>query len=59
MAEKMTIRVGGRILQVDRFENGIPVVKATAEEVKRADGGQDVVVHVPTYSIGTEQHNPQ
>ncbi len=55
MAEKMTIRIGGRLVEIDRFVNGIPVIKATAEEIKHPDGRQDVVVHVPCLKLAAEQ----
>lgn len=42
----MKAKIGDKIVEV---ENG--VVKATAEEIPRADGGVDVVVHIPCLQI--------
>lgn len=52
--EKLTIRIGGKLVQVDRIENGIPVIKATAEEIRHPDGRQDVIVHVPCLNLRTK-----
>lgn len=56
--ERMTIRIGGKLVQVDRIENGIPVIRATAEEIRRPDGTQDVIVHVPCLNLGGKTINP-
>lgn len=53
--EKVRIRIGGRLIEVDHFENGIPVIKAHAEEIKRPDGSQDVIVHVPCLSLESKR----
>ena len=42
----MKVRIGDKVVEV---ENG--VIKATAEEIPRSDGGMDVVVHVPCLQI--------
>jgi hypothetical protein len=55
--EKMKIRIGGRLVEVDRIENGIPVIKAKAEEIKRPDGSQDVIIHVPCLTMAAKQEN--
>ena len=47
----MEMKIGDKWVTVDRIENGVPVIKATTETVKRPDGGTDVVVHVPCLSI--------
>ena len=46
-----TLRIGDKVVQVDRYENGVPVIKAEAQEIKRPDGTQDVVVTVPCLRI--------
>jgi len=48
-----TMRIGNRFVEVDRIENGLPVIKATSEVIPREDGRQDVVVRVPALTIGT------
>jgi len=53
--EKLKIRIGGRLVEVDRFENGIPVIKARAEEIKQSDGSQNVIVHVPCLNIAGKE----
>ena len=47
-----TMKIGNRIIEVDRIENGRPVIKATSEVIPCEGGRQDVVVHVPVLSIG-------
>ncbi len=42
----MKVRIGDKLVEV---ENG--VIKATAEEIPREDGGTDVVVRVPCLQI--------
>lgn len=42
----MKVRIGDKLVEV---ENG--VIKARAEEIKRPDGGTDVVVFVPCLQI--------
>ena len=46
-----TLRIGDKVGKVERYENGVPVIKAEAQEVKRPDGTQDVVVTVPCLRI--------
>ncbi len=46
----MQVRIGDKVVEV---ENGI--IKATAEEIPRPDGGTDVVVHVPCLQIQTKK----
>ena len=47
-----TMKIGNRIIEVDRIENGRPVIKATSEVIPCEGGRQDVVVRVPVLSIG-------
>ncbi len=42
----MKVKIGNKMVEV---ENG--VIKATAKEIKRPDGGVDVVVSVPCLQI--------
>ena len=51
----MKMRIGNKVFEVDRVENGIPVIKAKAEEIKRPDGTVDVIVNVPCIEIQTKQ----
>ena len=47
----MKIRIKDKIVEVDRVENGVPVIKAKAEEIRHPDGRVDVVVKVPCLQI--------
>jgi hypothetical protein len=49
------LRIGDRIVTVDRVDNGVPVIKAQCETIKHADGRQDVVVNVPCLTIQSAQ----
>ena len=46
----MQVRIGDKVVDV---EDG--VIKATAEEIPREDGGTDVIVHVPCLQIQTKK----
>ena len=48
------VRIGDKVLEIDRWEDGIPVVKAQAHEIARGDGRVDVVVNVPCLQIATK-----
>ncbi len=54
----MFIKIGERVVEVKSFEtiNGkqVPVIQATAREIKNPDGTQDVVVDVPCFELGGE-----
>jgi len=52
----MQIRIGNKLVEVDRIENGVPVIKAYAEEIPREDGGQDVIIHVPCLDMSIKQN---
>ena len=43
----MYLLIGNKLVPIARIVNGVPEIKATAEEIKRPDGTQDVIVHVP------------
>lgn len=47
----MKLRIKDKIVEVDRIENGVPVIKAKAEEIKHPDGRVDVIVKVPCLQI--------
>lgn len=49
----MRIRIGDKIVEVDRVENGVPVIKATSRQIKHKDGTVDVVVNVPCLQLKT------
>ena len=44
---KQYLQVGDKLAEIDRIENGIPVLKARCETRPNAEGGQDVVACVP------------
>ncbi len=46
----MKIRLGDKIVEVN-IKDGVPVIQATAEEIKHPDGKIDVVIHVPCLKI--------
>jgi hypothetical protein len=51
----MQLRIGDRVVDVEMV-NGVPTIKADAEEIHHPDGHVDVVVHVPCFALGaTEQ----
>ena len=47
----MKLRIGNRVVEVDRFENGVPIIKADSEEIHHAGGRIDVIIKVPCLSI--------
>ena len=51
---KQYIRMGGRMVEIDHIEQGVPVIKASAEEIKHPDGRVDVVVHVACMTLGLQ-----
>jgi hypothetical protein len=42
-------------VEIDRFENGVPVIKATSEETRHPDGRVDVMIHVPCLNIVSKE----
>ena len=46
----MKIRIGDRLVEAE-IKDGIPVIKAWAEEIKNPDGSQDVIIHVNSLKI--------
>jgi hypothetical protein len=50
----MQLKMGNRVVGVEMV-NGVPTIKATAEEIKHPDGHVDVIVHVPCMMLGTTQ----
>jgi hypothetical protein len=58
VAEKIKIRLGGKVVEAEIGPDGRPVIKARAEEIKHPDGRQDVIVHVPCSKIGAKQNQP-
>lgn len=53
----MKIKIGDKIVDVDRVENGVPVIRARAETIIHADGTQDVIVRVPCLQIQASKEN--
>jgi len=55
----MKIKIGNAVVETDRFEmldgKVVPVIQATAETIQRPDGGQDVIIHAPCLTIGTQK----
>jgi len=49
----MYVQVRNKLVEVDRIENGVPVIKSRTEVIKKPDGTQDVVVHVPCLKINS------
>jgi hypothetical protein len=57
MGLNMQIQIGDKILDIDRFENGIPVIKCLSEVIKHEDGSQDCIVNVPCLNLSDKQGN--
>ena len=53
-----TVQVGDKTLPVDRIENGVPVIQAWGEEIPNANGGQDVIIHVPCLGVNAQAKQP-
>ena len=53
----MLARINNKLVEVDRIENGIPVIKAKCETITKKDGTQDVIVNVPCLKIAGENKN--
>ena len=51
----MQIQIGNKLVEVDRVENGVPIIKATAKEIKNSSGRIDVIVTVPCLELNTEK----
>ena len=51
----MKIKIGDKLVDVEVGPNGLPVIKATAEEIRHPDGRVDVIVHVPCLQIAGKQ----
>jgi hypothetical protein len=55
------IRIGDKVFEVSEMINidgvDIPVIKTEAQEIKRDDGSQDVVVRVPCLQISPAIQN--
>ena len=54
MGNNMRLRIGNHIVEVETI-NGVPTIKADAEEIKHPDGRVDVIVHVPCLVVGAKQ----
>jgi len=46
----MLIKIGDKVVEAE-MKDGVPVIKATTEEIKHPDGRVDVIVHVPCLKI--------
>ena len=52
---KSYLIVGDRALKIRGFVDGVPQVKVEAEEVRRPDGSQDVIIRVPFLTVAPSQ----
>lgn len=50
MATKI-MQIGDKLVEVEMNKNGVPVVKARAEEIRHPDGRVDVNVYVPCLNL--------
>ena len=48
--------IAAKIVDVDRIENGVPVIKTLAKQIRRTDGRVDVVVTVPCMNIAAKSN---
>jgi len=53
----MYTKVGNKWVKVVRIDHGIPVLEGRTEVIKKDDGSQDVIVHVPFLEIRTKEEN--
>lgn len=51
----MQIKIGDKVIEADN-SSGVPVIKATAEEIRHPDGRVDVVVKIPCLKIQSKQN---
>lgn len=49
----MKIKIGDKLVEAD-ISSGVPVIKATAEEIHHPDGRVDVVIKVPCLQIASD-----
>ena len=47
---KKTIRINDKLVEVDT-SSGVPVIKATTEEIRHPDGRVDILIHIPCMQI--------
>lgn len=47
----MQLKIGDKVVEAEVGPNGVPVIKATSEEIRHPDGRVDVIVHVPCLTI--------
>lgn len=46
----MQVNIGDKVVEAE-MKNGVPVIKATSEEIHHPDGRVDCVIHVPCLTI--------
>lgn len=49
----MKMKIGDKLVDAE-MKNGIPVIKATSEEIRHPDGRVDVIVKVPCLRIASK-----
>lgn len=54
----MKIKIGDKLVEADN-SSGVPVIKATAEEIHHPDGRVDVLIHIPCLTLITEAEKKQ
>jgi hypothetical protein len=57
MDENRYVRVGNRLLEVDHYENGVPIIKAIPQEIRHPDGRVDITIHVPCLNIAVKKED--
>lgn len=49
----MKVKIGDKLVEADT-SMGVPVIKATSEEVRHPDGRVDIIIKVPCLEIAGE-----
>lgn len=51
---ELYLKVGDKLIKVDRIENGVPIIKTESEETINPDGTKDCTIKVPCLQISAE-----
>lgn len=51
-----TIKIGNKVVPISGYgANGVPIIKATSEEIKHPDGRIDVIIKVPCMELNAKK----
>lgn len=51
---ELYLKVGDKLVKVDRIEDGVPIINVESEETVNPDGTVDCIVKVPCLQISSE-----